>query len=99
MLIEGEAKERAWIELRRFELPIGKYIFTGLSGVPENTVALELEYYDPERDNYYRLTEDVGPIDEVEFRLEGTTKLRALVRLCAGAEGQYIARPPIYRED
>lgn len=99
VLIEGKSEERAWIEIGRFELPAGAYSFSGLSGVPEKTVALELEYYDTEQGKFYRLTEDVGPINEVEFKLEDKTKLRALVRLYAGVEGKYLARPAIYGED
>ncbi len=99
VLFEGYSKEKAWIEIGRLTLPEGKYYFTGLSGVPDETVAIELEYYDKEQNKYLRLTKDVGAIDGVEFKLDEPTRVRALIRLSAGAEGKYIAHPAIYREE
>ncbi len=97
VLIEGQADSRAWIEIGRVTLSPGSYTFTGLSGVPEKTVGIELEYFDGE--HYIRLTPDIGPIDEIEFELDDTTRIRALVGLYAGVEGEYLSRPAIYRED
>lgn len=98
VLIEGSSENRAWIEIGRLTTEPGSYSFSGLSGVEEKTVAIELEYYDANQENYIRLTPDVGPIDEALFSLEITTKLRALIGVYPEAEGEYIARPVIYRE-
>lgn len=99
ILIKGNTEKRAWIEIGKVTLPAGCYSFSGLSGVAEKTVAIELEYFDSEQNNFVRLTQDVGPIDEDDFELTETTKIRALIGLYAGAEGEYSARPVVYRED
>lgn len=99
VLIEGSAKNRAWIEFGRITLEAGSYSFSGLSGVNEKTIAIELECYDAEQGKYRRLTPDVGPIEKTEFELAVPTKVRALIGLYEGAEGAYTARPVIYRED
>lgn len=99
ILIEGSAQNRAWIEIGKLTLDAGKYIFLGLSDIPEKTVAIELEYYDIEKQKFIRLTPDVGPIEETVFELAIPTKVRALIKLYQGAEGIYTARPVIYRED
>lgn len=98
ILIGGTSEKRAWIEIGRVTLEAGKYSFSGLSGVDEKTVAIELEYFDPEKENYIRLTPDVGQIDEVLFCLDNTTKIRALIGIYPGTEGEYMARPVIFRE-
>ena len=43
VLIEGASEKMAWIEIGRVTLGVGMYSFSGLSGVPEKTVAIELE--------------------------------------------------------
>lgn len=98
ILIEGSSKNRAWIEIGRASLEPGTYSFSGLSGVEEKTVAIELEYYDTGKRNYIRLTPDVGPIEQVSFSFYTATKIRALIGIYPGAEGEHIARPVIYRE-
>lgn len=98
ILIEGSSDNRAWIEIGRVMLESGTYSFSGLSGVSEKTVAIELEYYDTGKDNFIRLTPDVGPIEQVVFSFETATKVRALISIFPGAEGSYYARPVIYRE-
>lgn len=95
--IEGCAENRAWIQIAKFTLPAGNYTLSGFSGIPDKTVGIELEKFNGER--YVRLTPDIGPIDEVSFELDNTTKLRALIGIYAGADGEFIARPAIYRED
>lgn len=97
--IAGSADKRAWIEIGRLTLGKGSYSFSGLSGVEEETVAIELEYYDADQQNFVRFTPDVGRIERVEFTLQDSTRLRALIGLYAGAEGTFTARPAIYRED
>lgn len=99
VLISGKADKRAWIEIGKVTLPSGTYVFSGLSDVPEKTIAIELEYYDQTQNNFIRLTRDVGPVEEEMFELADTTRLRALIGLYAGAEGEYLARPVIYEED
>ena len=98
ILIDGQSDNRAWIEIGRVTLESGTYSFSGLSGVNEKTVAIELEYYDTGKKNYIRLTPDVGAIEQVLFSIETTTKVRALIGIYSGAEGEYLARPAIYRE-
>lgn len=70
-----------------------------MSGVDEKTIAIELEYYNTDQQNYIRLTPDVGAVEKIEFELTAPTKVRALIGLYEGAEGVYTARPVIYRED
>lgn len=99
MRIEGKAEKRAWIQIGRLSLPQGHYTFTGFSDVPEKTIGIELEYFDKNQEKYMRLTPDIGPLDGVDFELEDTTKLRVLIGLYAGVEGEYTARPAIYQEE
>ena len=92
--ISGTSDKRiSWWRLAEITLEPGTYIFTGLSGVEENTVGLELEV------NGKRFTEDVGPVDEVEFVIEGTTELRAYVVVYDGCDCDVVARPAIYKEE
>ena len=99
VLIDGSTEKHAWIEIGRLTLEAGRYSFSGLSGVPEKTIAIEIEYYNTDQQNYIRLTPDVGPIEKTEFELAVPTKVRALIGLYKGAEGEFTARPVIYRED
>ena len=98
ILIEGSSENRAWIEIGRVTLEAGQYSFSGLSGVEEKTVAIELEFYNQERSKYVRLTPDVGSIDQAVFNIDFFTKVRALIGIYPGTEGEYLARPVIYRE-
>lgn len=98
ILIEGASDNRAWIEIGRLTLEAGMYSFSGLSGVEEKTVALELEYYNQEQGKYKRLTPDVGPVGQALFNIDIITKVRALIGIYPKAEGEYMARPVIYRE-
>lgn len=90
---------RAWKRIGNLILEPGKYSFSGLSGTIENTVAIELESFNNEYRKYVRLTPDVGPVDTVEFTLTMRTRIRAYVGVYPGAEGEYVARPVIYREE
>lgn len=98
-MIEGSAENRAWIQIGRLTLEAGMYSFSGLSGVDEKTIAIELESYDSDQGKYIRLTPDVGPVEKTEFELAVPTKVRALIELYKGAEGEFTARPVIYREE
>lgn len=53
ILIKGSSDNRAWIEIGRVTLEPGTYSFSGLSGVSEKTVAIELEYYDTGKKNLF----------------------------------------------
>lgn len=99
IVIEGRSANRAWIEIGRVTLDPGIYCFTGLSGTEENTIAIELEYFDAEKEKYIRLTPDVGAIKQALFKLDASTKVRALVGIYPGSKGRYLACPAIYREE
>lgn len=99
ILIDGKSENRAWIGIGGATLEPGTYSLSGLSGVDEKTVAIELEYYDMNQAKFVRLTPDVGPIERETFNLDTTTKVRALIGIYKGAEGTYSARPVIYREE
>lgn len=97
--IKGSSDSRAWKRIGQLTLKPGRYSFSGLSGTEEKTIAIELEYYNKEREEFIRLTPDVGPIEAAAFNLEEDTRIRAYVGVYPGAEGNYSARPVIYRED
>lgn len=99
ILIAGSSENRAWIEIGRQTLDAGMYSFSGLSGVAEKTVCIELEYYNFAKSKFIRLTPDIGPIEKTDFEVSDPTKVRALIGLYEGAEGEYTARPVIYREE
>ena len=81
------------------KLDAGTYIFTGLSGVERETVAIELEYYEKNQRNYIRLVPDVGPVNQVEFTLDESTKIRAYVGVYKDCDCDVTARPAIYKEE
>lgn len=62
-------------------------------------MAIELEYKDMDHEKYLRLTPDVENIENVAFELIDKTKIRALIGIYPGAEGEYTARSVIYREE
>lgn len=90
--IAGESDKRSWWPIGEISLEPGAYSFSGLSGVEKNTVGLELET------NNQRFAPDVGPVDEVKFSLEETTKLMIYVTVYDGCECDVIATPVIYKE-
>ncbi|MDD6966665.1 MAG: VanZ family protein [Firmicutes bacterium] len=90
--ITGESDKRSWWRIGEITLEPGVYSFSGLSGVEKNTVGLELE-----TDNH-RFVPDVGPVDEVKFTLEETTKLMVYVSVYDGCDCDVIATPMIYKE-
>lgn len=97
--ISGTSDARAWILIGEQELEARKFSFSGMSGVEPRTVAIELEYYNKEKKNFIRLTPDVGPVEETTFEFSEPTRIRAYVGVYPGAEGEWIARPVIYREE
>lgn len=90
--IAGQSDKRSWWKIGEITLEPGVYSFSGLSGVEKNTVGLELE-----KDNQ-RFTPDVGPVDEVKFTLEETTRLMVYVSVYDGCNCEVIATPVIYKE-
>ena len=90
--IKGTSDRRSWWKIGEVSLEPGAYSFSGLSGVENNTVGLEIEV-----DNH-RFAPDVGPIDEVKFTLDETTKLMVYVTVYDGYECDVIATPVIYKE-
>ena len=90
--IKGTSDKRSWWPIGEISLEPGAYSFSGLSGVDKGTVGLTLE-----TDNH-RFMPDVGPIDEVRFTLEETTKLKVYVSVYDGCDCDVIATPVIYKE-
>lgn len=99
MAISGTSKIRTWKRLADLELQPGTYSFSGLSGVAENTVALELEYFSEEAGTYIRLTRDIGPIEEEKFTLPSVTQIRAYIGIYPGCDCDVVARPVLYLEE
>lgn len=90
--IKGTSDKRSWWPIGEISLESGVYSFSGLSGVDKDTVGLTLET------NNQRFTPDVGPIGEVRFALEETTKLMVYVSVYDGCDCDVIATPVIYKE-
>ena len=90
--IKGTSDKRSWCPIGKVTLEPGVYSFSGLSGVEKNTVGLELET------NNQRFMPDVGPVDEVRFTLEETTKLMVYVSVYDGCDCDVVATPAIYKE-
>ena len=90
--ISGQSDKRSWWPIGEISLEPGMYSFSGLSGVEKDTVGLELE-----TDNH-RFAPDVGPVDEVKFSLEETTKLMVYVSVYDGCDCDVVATPVIYKE-
>ena len=90
--IAGESDKRSWWPIGEISLEPGAYSFSGLSGVDKDTVGLELET------NNQRFTPDVGPVDEVKFTLEETTRLMVYVSVYDGCDCDVVATPVIYKE-
>ena len=90
--IKGTSDKRSWCPIGKISLEPGVYSFSGLSGVDKDTVGLELET------NNQRFAPDVGPVGEVRFALEETTKLMVYVSVYDGCDCDVIATPVIYKE-
>lgn len=90
--IKGTSDKRSWWPIGKLTLEPGVYLFSGLSGVEKNTVGLELET------NNQRFAPDVGPVNEVKFTLEETTRLMVYVSVYDGCDCDVIATPMIYKE-
>lgn len=90
--IKGTSDKRSWWPIGEITLEPGMYSFSGLSGVDKDTASLTLE-----KDNRW-FAPDVGPVDEVKFTLEETTKLMVYVSVYDGCDCDVIATPVIYKE-
>ena len=90
--IEGTSDKRSWWPIGEITLEPGIYLFSGLSGVDKDTVGLTLE-----TDNH-RFASDVGPVDEVKFSLDETTKLMVYVSVYNGCDCDVVATPVVYKE-
>lgn len=90
--IKGTSDKRSWLPIGEISLKPGVYSFSGLSGVDKDTVGVTLET------NNQRFAPDVGPVDEVRFTLEETTKLMVYVSVYDGCDCDVIATPVIYKE-
>ena len=90
--IKGTSDKRSWWPIGEISLEPGEYSFSGLSGVDKDTVGLTLET------NNLRFTQDVGPIDVVEFTLIETTELMVYVSVYDGCDCDVVATPVIYKE-
>lgn len=90
--IKGTSDKRSWCPIGEISLEPGVYSFSGLSGVDKDTVGLTLET------NNQRFMPDVGPVDEVRFALEETTKLMVYVSVYDGCDCDVIATPVIFKE-
>ena len=90
--IKGTSDKRSWCPIGEIFLEPGVYSFSGLSGVDKDTVGLTLET------NNQRFMPDVGPVDEVRFALEETTKLMVYVSVYDGCDCDVIATPVIFKE-
>lgn len=90
--IKGTSDKRSWWPIGEISLEPGVYSFSGLSGVDKDTVGLEIIANDK------RFAPDVGPIGEVRFALEETTKLMVYVSVYDGCDCDVIATPVIYKE-
>lgn len=90
--IKGTSDKRSWWPIGEISLKPGVYSFSGLSGVNKDTVGLELEI------NNQRFAPDVGPVGEVRFALEETTKLMVYVSVYDGCDCDVVATPAIYKE-
>lgn len=97
--ISGTSDAHSWYQIGSIELESGTYIFTGLSDVMENTVGLELEYYDDSQNEYMRMIPDIGPIKEIEFTLYEKTKIKVYVVTYENITCDVIARPAIYMKE
>ena len=90
--IAGQSDRRSWCPIGKVTLEPGVYSFSGLSGVDKDTVGLTLET------NNQRFAPDVGPVGEVRFALEETTKLMVYVSVYDGCDCDVVATPVIYKE-
>ena len=91
--IKGQSNKMSWWPIADVELKPGVYSLSGLSGTRKNSVGVELEI------NKRRFTSYIGPVEEVQFRLEESTKLKAYVIVYPGCDCDAVATPVIYKEE
>lgn len=91
--IKGKSDKVSWWQIGQVKLEPGNYSFSGLTGVEERTVGLELEAFSK------RFAPDVGPNEKVQFTLTRTVELMVYVVVYDGCDCDVIATPVIYREE
>lgn len=91
--IKGTADRQSWWPIGQIILEPGTYSFSGLSGVREKTLGLELEAYNQ------RFAPDVGVNEKVQFTLKKTTELKVYIIVYEGCNCDVIAVPVLYREE
>lgn len=91
--IKGKSDKVSWWPIGQVKLEPGNYSFSGLTGVEERTVGLELEAFSK------RFAPDVGPNENVQFTLTKTVELMVYVVVYDGCDCDVIATPVIYREE
>ena len=91
--IKGKSDKVSWWPIGQVTLEPGNYSFSGLTGVEERTVGLELEAFSN------RFAPDVGPNENVQFTLTKTVELMVYVVVYDGCDCDVIATPVLYREE
>lgn len=91
--IKGKSDRVSWWPIGQVTLEPGNYSFSGLTGVEERTVGLELEA------SGERFAPDVGPNENVRFTLTKTTELMVYVVVYDGCDCDVVATPVLYREE
>lgn len=91
--IKGKSDKVSWWPIGQVKLEPGNYSFSGLTGVEERTVGLELEAFSK------RFAPDVGPNENVQFTLTKTVELMVYVVVYDGCDCDVVATPVIYREE
>ena len=88
--------ERGWKLLSKFTLEPGVYTLTGMIGVPENTIALQLRISDDTSFYQYLYQYD----EDVNFRVERVSEATLHIMVYPDAkEIDVKARPAVYRDE
>ena len=96
--LEGKNKDDSdgWRLLTKFNLEPGKYTFTGMRGQAENTIALQLHYYDDTGFSQYLYQFD----EDIDFTVERVSEAMLHVRVYPNVESlNVLARPAVYRNE
>lgn len=97
ILITGETQKKAWIELGKIKLKMGKYLLSGLPNIEGNTVFFALDYFVPERRIYKKLIRTAAHTEDIPFELQNDTKVKLRVYIRPDTSCEIVARPAIYR--
>ena len=89
-------ESNGWRMLSKFVLEPGNYTLTGLKGIKENTIALQLRVEDDTGYYHYFYQYD----EDVSFTIERVAKAVFSVRVYPEIEGINVkARPAVYRDE